>query len=63
MPLIDDSAKDVWNAALDELQSELSRHSYHYWLNKTFGLADYGGLFVVVVPNSFVGGYLDRNQR
>jgi len=58
-----DSSRDVWNAALAELQGEFSRRNYQTWLTKIFGLADYGSLFVVGVPNMFVAEYLERNQR
>ena len=56
-------ARQVWEAALGELQVQVSKPNYRTWLEKTNGLSCEGSEFVVGVPNTFVAEYLDRNQR
>ncbi len=56
-------AKEVWEAALGELQIQVNKSNYRTWLQKTVGLAYQDGQFVVGVPNTFIAEYLDRNQR
>jgi len=57
------SAREIWDAALGELQVQMSRSNYRTWLEKTAGLAYQNDSFVVSVPNTFIAEYLDRNQR
>jgi len=57
------SAREIWDAALGELQVQISRSNYRTWLEKTAGLAYQDDRFVVSVPNTFIAEYLDRNQR
>ena len=57
------SAQEIWDAALGELQVQVSRSNYRTWLEKTEGLEYQGDRFTVSVPNTFVAEYLDRNQR
>jgi len=57
------SAREIWDAALGELQVQVSRSNYRTWLEKTEGLEYQSDRFVVSVPNTFVAEYLDRNQR
>jgi len=57
------TSQELWEAALGELQMQVSKANYRTWLEKTFGLAFQDGQFVVGVPNTFVAEYLDKNQR
>ena len=57
------SAREIWGAALGELQVQVSRSNYRTWLEKTVGLEYQNEYFVVSVPNTFIAEYLDRNQR
>ena len=58
-----DSAPRTWEAALGELQVQVSKHNYQTWFGKTSGLSCEGDQFTIGVPNTFVAEYLDRNQR
>ena len=57
------SAREIWDAALGELQIQVSRSNYRTWLEKTVGMEYQNKHFVVSVPNTFIAEYLDRNQR
>jgi chromosomal replication initiator protein len=57
------SAKEIWEAALGELQIQVSKPNYQTWLEKTIGLSYQDNQFTVGVPNIFVAEYLDKNQR
>jgi len=57
------SAREIWGAALGELQVQVSRSNYRTWLEKTEGLDYQSDRFVIGVPNTFIAEYLDRNQR
>ena len=57
------SAREIWDAALGELQVQVSKSNYRTWLEKSVGLEYCANQFVVSVPNTFVAEYLDRNQR
>ncbi len=59
----DEPAKQVWEAALGELQIQVSKSNYRTWLEKTVGLSCQDNQFVVGVPNTFVAEYLDKKQR
>ena len=56
-------AKEIWEAALGELQIQVNKPNYRTWLAKTVGLSYEDNQFVVGVPNTFVAEYLDQNQR
>jgi len=56
-------AQEIWEAALGELQIQMSKPNYRTWLEKTVGLSYQGNQFVIGVPNTFVAEYLDQNQR
>ena len=58
-----DSAQRTWEAALGEIQIQVSKHNYQTWFGKTSGLSCEGSQFTIGVPNTFVAEYLDRNQR
>ena len=55
-------AKEIWEAALGELQIQVSKPYYRTWLDKTVGLSYQNNQFVVGVPNTFVAEYLEQNQ-
>ena len=57
------TTQELWEAALGELQMQVSKANYRTWLEKTYGLAFQDGQFVIGVPNTFVAEYLDKNQR
>ncbi len=57
------SAREIWDAALGELQIQVSKSNYRTWLEKTVGLDYQNNQFVVSVPNTFIAEYLERNQR
>jgi chromosomal replication initiator protein len=57
------SAQEIWEAALGELQVQVTRSYYRTWLEKTTGLSYEDSQFVVSVPNAFVAEYLNQNQR
>jgi len=57
------SAHELWEAALGELQVQVTKSNYRTWLEKTEGLSYKGNQFVIGVPNAFVAEYLDQNQR
>ena len=56
-------AQEIWDAALGELQLQVSKPNYRTWLEKTVGLSYQDNQFVVSVPNTFIAEYLDKNQR
>jgi len=57
------SAQEIWEAALGELQLQVSKPNYNTWLKKTAGLSFKDNHFSVGVPNTFVAEYLEQNQR
>jgi chromosomal replication initiator protein len=57
------TAQEIWDAALGELQLQVSRANYRTWLEKTKGLSYQENLLVLEVPNTFVSEYLDKNLR
>ncbi len=57
------SAQEIWDAALGELQIQVSKPNYRTWLEKTAGFSYQDNQFVVSVPSTFVAEYLDSNQR
>ena len=57
------SAQEIWEAALGELQIQVSKPNYRTWFKKTIGLSYQGNQFVIGVPNTFAAEYLEKNQR
>ncbi len=57
------SAQEIWEAALGELQVQVTKSYYRTWLEKTSGLSYQDNQFVVGAPNTFVAEYLEANQR
>ncbi len=58
-----ESAHGIWDAALGELQIQVSKPNYRTWLEKTVGWSYQNNEFVISVPSTFVAEYLDKNQR
>ncbi len=52
------SAKEIWEAALGELQLQVNKPNYDTWLKDTTGVSYRGDIFVVGVPNVFVAEWL-----
>ena len=57
------SAQDIWDAALGELQLQVSKANYRTWLEKTRGLSFQDNHLILSVTNTFVAEYLDKNLR
>lgn len=57
------SAQEIWQAALGELQLQVSKSNYRTWFKGARGVACEGDTFVVGVPDAFVAEYLEKNQR
>jgi chromosomal replication initiator protein len=57
------TAQDIWDAALGELQLQVSKANYRTWLEKTRGLSYQDNYLVLGVSNTFVAEYLDKNLR
>ena len=51
-------ADKIWQAALGELQMQVSRANYNTWLRDTNGVDFSGGVFTVAVPTSFIAEWL-----
>jgi len=54
------SAKEVWEAALGELQLQVTRANYDTWLRDTVGISYEGDLFLVGAPTTFATEWLQR---
>ena len=61
-PVTVQKADQVWEAALGELQLQVTRPSYETWLSSTVGIAHDDGEFVVGVPNTFVAEMLEQRM-
>ncbi|MFC1929295.1 chromosomal replication initiator protein DnaA [Chloroflexota bacterium] len=57
------TAQEIWEAALGQLQIQISKSNYRTWFEKTVGLNYQEDEFIIGVPNTFVAEYLERNQR
>ena len=55
-------ANQVWEAALGELQLQVTRPSYETWLRDTTALDYSEGRFVVGTPNAFVAEMLEQRM-
>jgi chromosomal replication initiator protein len=52
------SAQSIWEAALGELQLQVNKPNFDTWLKDTTGVSYREGVFVVGVPNVFIGEWL-----
>lgn len=57
------SKEEVWNIALGELETELSRANFTTWFKDTFILDDLGETVIVGVPNSFAREWLENKYK
>jgi chromosomal replication initiator protein len=55
------SAQSIWEAALGELQLQVSKPNYDTWLKDTSGITYKEDVFVIGVPNVFIAEWL-RNR-
>ena len=55
-----DSAKEIWERALGELQIQVSRANYATWLKNSQGVSSQDNIFIVSVPNIFVAEWLSK---
>ncbi|MBI4757543.1 MAG: chromosomal replication initiator protein DnaA [Chloroflexi bacterium] len=54
------NARQIWQAALGELQLQMTRADYETWLKNTAIVSHEDGTFVVAVPSPFVKEWLDN---
>ncbi|MFC2019948.1 chromosomal replication initiator protein DnaA [Chloroflexota bacterium] len=57
------SPQEIWEAALGEIEVQISKPNYRTWFEKTAGLSYQDNKFVIGVPNTFIAEYLDKSQR
>ena len=55
-----ESTHDIWQKALGELQTQVSRANYNTWLRNSHGVSYENGVFVVGTPSAFVAEWLTR---
>jgi len=55
-----DSAQEIWQKALGELQTQVSRANYNTWLRDSYGASYGNGIFVVGTPSAFVAEWLTK---
>ena len=55
-------ADQIWQAALGQLQLQVTRPSYETWLKDTVGVAHRDGEFIVGTPNTFVAEMLEQRM-
>ena len=55
-----ESAKEIWERALGELQLQVSRANYTAWLKNSYGVGFQENVFVVGAPNAFVTEWLTK---
>ncbi|MBN2186279.1 MAG: chromosomal replication initiator protein DnaA [Dehalococcoidia bacterium] len=53
-----ESAKEVWEKALGELQIHVSKANYSTWLSSSQGISCQDNIFIVGIPNTFVAEWL-----
>ena len=52
------SAQEIWEAALGELQLQVSKPNYETWLKDTTGISYKEDTFIIGVPNVFIAEWL-----
>ena len=57
---VNDSAKEIWEAALGDLQLQINRTNYDTWLRDTTGLSYEGDCFTIGVSSPFAVEYLEQ---
>ncbi|MCX6002203.1 MAG: chromosomal replication initiator protein DnaA, partial [Chloroflexi bacterium] len=51
-------ADKIWEAALGELQLQVSKANYDTWLKDSRGIAYVKGVFTIAVPTAFIAEWL-----
>ena len=54
------NTEEIWQAALNELEMEVSRANFNTWLRNTKALNKEDGLFFIAVPDSFTKEWLEN---
>ena len=57
------SAKVIWERALELLKAEVSPASYETWLESTKGISLTDRLFTLEVSNSFIADWLEQRMK
>ena len=57
---VNESAKEIWEAALGDLQLQTNRTNYDTWLRDTTGLSYEDGTFTIGVSSPFAIEYLEK---
>ena len=55
-----ESAKEIWEKALGELQLQVSKANYTTWLKNSYGVSHQDNTFLVGVPNTFIAEWLTK---
>jgi len=55
-----ESAKEIWETALGELQLQVSKANYSTWLKDCHGVSCQESVFIVGVPNTFIAEWLTK---
>ncbi|MGH2451560.1 MAG: chromosomal replication initiator protein DnaA [Candidatus Limnocylindria bacterium] len=55
--------KDLWHAALGDLQLQLTRGNYETWFKETTILSEEDDVFCIGVPNAFAREWLENKYR
>ena len=58
-----ESAHEIWQKALGELQTQVSRVNYNTWLRNSHGVSSDNGVFIVGTPSAFVAEWLTKRLR
>lgn len=58
-----ESAHIIWQKALGELQTQVSRANYNTWLRNSQGISFEDGVFVVGTPSAFVAEWLTKRLQ
>ena len=61
--MADPTAQRVWDTALGQLQTHVTKPNYDTWLKDTLGLRHEDGNFIVGVPTEFVKEWLGTRMR
>ena len=60
--MIDHRAEELWEAALGDLQLNVTRPSYETWLKDTVGVSLYDGSLIVGTPSTFASEMLGQRM-
>jgi chromosomal replication initiator protein len=56
-----ESAREIWERALGELQIQISKANYSTWLKSSQGISYKDDVFLVGVPNTFIAEWLSKH--